>query len=149
MIPLIILYRNQPTYLLNLINWWFWYYPDNTVYVVDNGSDVSGIEYATEFDGLAWHRYYKNDCAGNLARLIDENIKDKYEYYCISDPDIMPHPATPPYFLEVFKAAIDQGYHRAGFDLITDDIPDWIHNRELIKSNEKLAGETPVTISLH
>ena len=121
MIPLIILNFNQLFYLKNLINWWKWYYPENPVHIIDNNSNyINLIAWYGAVEGL----YHIKRCSENNAT---KNLKEyletySFEYYVISDPDIMPHPSTPHNFLDYFKAAIDQGYHRAGFDLITHDI---------------------------
>lgn len=120
-IPLIIPNYNQLTYLRNLINWWKWYYPNNPVYVIDNGSTYKPLlDYYKTIDFVTEVRV--NDFVGNLRRFLDEK---RFPYYCISDPDIMPHPATPFNFLEIFKSIIDAGYHHVGFDLITNDLPEW------------------------
>jgi len=39
--------------------------------------------------------------------------------------------------LEYFNACIEQGYHRAGFGLIVDDIPEWNFERAMIQGNER------------
>ncbi len=144
-IPLIIPNFNQLTYLKNLINWWRWYYPNNPIHIIDNGSDYKPLsEFYKSLDETIYVAMPgENDCVTNLKDYL---FQFDFEYYVISDPDIMPHPSTPPNFLEVFKAAIDQGYHRAGFDLITHDLPDWLHNKATVIENEKLAGQIPVNI---
>lgn len=138
-IPLIIPNFNQLTYLKNLINWWQFYYPENPIHVIDNGSDI-------EYPVIYVTPYPSNDFVGNLKHFLT-NVVD-YEYYVISDPDIMPHPATPPNFLEIFKHAIDHyGFHHAGFDLITEDIPDWNPKQKWIQGDEGALKVSPVTIN--
>jgi len=142
-IPLLIPNHNQFTYLKNLINWFKWYYPNNAIFIIDNASDYPPLlkfyEEGNKKDFYIF-RYEQNDCATNLRKTIDfltTNHKE-IEYYIISDPDIMPHPNTPPNFLEVFKYAIDNyGFHRAGFGLITDELPDYLHQKSSIVENEK------------
>lgn len=147
-IPLIIPNFNQLTYLKNLINWWQWYYPDNFIYIVDNGSDYAPLlEYYKTIPAHVGF-FCENSCAKNLGLFIADAIKGKFDYYVISDPDIMPHPNTPPNFLEIWKRYIDQGYHRVGFNLITSDIPDWVHNKQTIINNEKDFTINPVVIEL-
>lgn len=142
-VPLIIPYFNQPTYLSNLIMWWKWYGGEQ-VYVLDNGNNCNFKFPATA--NIRVINYEQNDCAGNLKKFIEENINGKYEYYVISDPDIMPHPNTHPKFLEIFKQAINSGFHRAGFDLMTEDIPEWNSKKAHIQHDEKEAGVIPVTM---
>lgn len=132
-IPLIIPNFNQLTYLRNLINWWKWYYPNNPVYVVDNGSDYKPL--------LAWSKtvdfvsqYPDNDFIKNLNDFLD---RSRPEYYIISDCDIMPAPNTPPNFLEIFKSILDSGFHHVGFDLITNDIPEWNKKAGWIQGDER------------
>jgi len=145
-IPLIIPVFNQPTYLRNLITWFKFYYPHNPVFVVDNASTSDEVNLVTNsfhsiYPDVCYFPFEENDCAKNLRSIIDimnnEYPSDHSDYYIISDPDIMPHPNTPPKFLEEFKRWIDAGYHRAGFGLITDDLPHYLNNREEIIFNEK------------
>lgn len=149
-IPLVIPVFNQLTYLRNIINWWKYYYPENPVYIVDNGSSYDPLSNFYSHIALEWKNITliqtgKNDFIGNLTKCLEETIKPKYEYYVISDCDIQPHPATPPNFLEVWKNYIDNhNFHRAGFSLITYDIPDWIHDRDWIQGNEKELLNNPV-----
>ena len=135
-IPLIIPYFMQPTYLKNAINWFHWYYPKNHIFILVNGFNSHGSEHVDMSDErIHYIPFNGNDCANNLSLSLSNF---PFEYYIISDPDIMPHPATPPCFLEVMKQAIDEhGFHRAGFNLITSDIPDWLHKRDEIKYNEE------------
>lgn len=155
--PLIIPNYNQLTYLKNIINWWNWYNPGHPVFIIDNGSDFNsplGSYYGTldanytrldsyinygilPNEGVYCFYNKENDCASNLKKFIDTCIIGKYDYYCISDPDIMIHPNTPPNFLEVFKDLIDEkGYHHVGFNLITNDLPNWLENKANIVQNE-------------
>lgn len=141
-IPLILLSYNQPTYLKNAVNWWRWYHPENPIIILDNGSTSEGLHLylsSIEDDKIIIVRNQNNDCAGNLSALLncEDFKKDGFEYYVISDPDIMPHPATPPNFLEVLVHAVkDEGFHHAGFGLITSDIPGWLEKRAEIQYNE-------------
>lgn len=144
-IPLVIPVFNQLTYLKNLILWWKWYHPENPVYIVDNGSDYEPLkDYYNSI--LSWvYPYGKNEFIPNLNDFIAKHIKGKYEYYVLSDPDIYPHPNTPPNFLEIWRDQIDNhGYHRAGFNLITKDIPEWLNEKEMILYNEGQLLNTPV-----
>lgn len=146
-VPIIIPVFNQLTYLKNLINWWKFYYPENPIYLIDNGSDYSPLVdflYNYEYNNIHLCGFSENDCIGNLKTIVDNEIKGKYDYYVVSDPDIMPHPATPPNFIEIWKSYIDKGYHRVGFNLITDDLPEWLHEREMIICNEKELLRNPV-----
>lgn len=139
--PLIIPSFNQRGYLINLINWWLWYYPNNPVYILDNNSD----DYFRDTLYPLLIRLYrpmvtvvtfdKNDCVDNLRKFLEGS--PELEYYVISDPDIMPLPNTPPNFLEIFKHAIDNyGFHHAGFGLKTYDIPEWLEDKATLLHNE-------------
>jgi hypothetical protein len=87
----------------------------------------------------------KNDFIPNLTEMIKEVVEKEFDYYVISDPDIMPHPATPPNFLAVWKTYIDNyNFHRAGFNLITDELPSWLNERAMIIGNEKELLVNPV-----
>lgn len=143
-IPLIIPNFNQLTYLQNLILWWRWYYPKSPVWVLDNASTYPSLLDFYEKSKNDFHiiAFQENDCPGNLRKFLDEM---GFEWYVICDPDIMPHPATPPNFLEIFHRAIKAGYHHAGFDLITEDLPDWLHKRAHIVHDESLTRIEPVT----
>lgn len=145
-IPLIIPNFNQLTFLRNLINWWKWYYPENPIYVVDNRSDNQDLweYYNVSLNSDEVIPYHTNDFVFNLKDFLEQR---KYNYYILSDPDIMPYPATPPNFLEIFKHAIDHyGFHHAGFDLITEDIPDWNKKKAWIQGDEKALHGIPVEI---
>lgn len=137
-IPLIIGNFNQLTYLRNLINWWKWYYPENPVVIIDNGSTYEPLlDYCHEIDEIvaSVHFYNENDFVNNLNDLIS---RSQSEYFIICDPDISPAPNTPPNFLEIFKHAIDHySFHHAGFDLITEDIPDWNKKKGWIQGDEE------------
>lgn len=147
-IPLIIPCFNQLTYLKNLINWFQWYYPNNPIHIVDNGSTYKPLlAYYTGLDpdSVTVSRFGENEFIKNLTEYLKFPYIEQYEYYCLSDPDIMPAPNTPMNFLEEFKFAIDQkGYHRAGFNLITDDLPDYLNEKAMIVGNEKELLREPV-----
>ena len=147
-IPLIIPNFNQLTYLRNLINWWQWYNPEGKVFIVDNGSDYEPLlrYYATVDAHVAV--FPENNCIKNLSTFIRDSINGQFKYYVISDPDIMPHPATPPNFLDIWKQYIDNGYHRVGFNLITSDIPEWVYNKQTIIDNEKDFVINPVVTEM-
>ena len=103
MTPLIIPNFNQLTYLKNLINWWRWYSND-PIYIIDNGSYYPPlIEYYKTCDAKVIN-YKENSAHKNLMDFCSDL---KSEYYCISDPDIMPHPGTPFDFLEIYKYCLD------------------------------------------
>lgn len=138
-IPLIIPVFNQLTYLKNTINWFRWYYPENPIIIVDNASNYEPLlEFYDSIPYITVLKFKENNCIENLkATIALEELFTNTEYYAISDPDLMPHPNTPPKFLEEFKRWIDAGYHRAGFGLITEDLPLWTHKREEIIFNEK------------
>jgi len=146
-IPIIIPVFNQLTYLKNIINWWKWYYPENPIVIVDNGSTYEPLlEYYGKLNGEALiYMREENNCIDNLRAVIQNFIGT--DYYVISDPDIMPHPNTPANFLEIFKKAIDvDGFHRAGFGLITSDLPEWLNERAMIIGNEAELKSNPVNI---
>lgn len=143
-IPLIIPVFNQSTYLQNIVLWWRWYHPDTDMYpifIVDNSStSIQNDEYYhyvdTRLRGVRVVRYRHNDFISNVSSFIETQIKENYEYYVISDPDISIHPATPPNFLKIFQYIIETGYHRAGFGLAKDNMPEWMTDRENILYNE-------------
>lgn len=141
-IPLIIINFNQLTYLVNLINWWQWFYSSYPIHIIDNGSTYEPLK---EFYGkknlfdVTVHQYAENKSTDNLTHFLHDNylFLEEYEYYVISDPDIMPCPNVPPNFLEIFKHCIDRlGYNHVGFCLKIDDLPDHIDNKEEIIFNE-------------
>jgi hypothetical protein len=149
-IPLILPVFNQLTYLRNIINWWRWYYPENPIYIIDNGSTYASLINFYSNMNLQWKditfiQCGKNEFISNLTKWLENLIKPKYQYYVISDVDIMPHPSTPPNFLEIFKNYIDNHkFHRVGFNLITEGLPQWLHEREMIIGNEAELCKTPV-----
>lgn len=144
-IPFIIPNFNQLYFLRNLVNQLKWYYPENQIFVVDNGSTLPELrKYYFECNDILAFRYPENDFVGNLSSFIEHEIDA--EYYVISDPDLYIPPYTPPIFLEVFKAAIEQGYHHAGFGLKTDDIPLWNPKAGWIQGDEKALLSTPVKV---
>ncbi|MBM4145220.1 MAG: hypothetical protein FJ240_02945 [Nitrospira sp.] len=150
-IPLIIPCFNQLTYLRNLINWFRYYHPKNDIFVLDNASSYAPLlEYLSsvyEKDNIYVFRFGHNEGMRNLSWLVHEQIEKKYEYYIVSDPDIMPHPSTPMNFLEVYKFCIDNlGYHHAGFCLKIDDLPIYIEDREKIIQHESQFWQNPVQI---
>lgn len=147
-IPFIIPNFQQLTYLRNLINQIQWYYPGNTINVIDNGSDYQPLlDYYQDNVGtyrLNIFQYDENDFVGNLSSYIQQYNP---EFYVITDPDLSIHPATQPNFLEIFKAAIDNyGFHHAGFGLITEDIPAWNPKAGWIQGDEKALLNNPVSI---
>lgn len=149
-IPLIIPCFNQLTYLKNLINWWKWYHPENPIFVLDNGSDYAPLKHYIYKElvidksfALGYISHYEEN--NFIPNLTDFLARNEFEYYVISDPDIMPHPNTPMNFLEVWKNYIDNhNFHRAGFNLITSDLPEYLNERAMIIGNEKELLSTPV-----
>ena len=121
-IPLIVPYYNAPTYVKNLVNWWRWYRPDDPVHILSNRADrIPGFLDPNVFV----HEYPQNAARQNLATFLADF---QPPWYVISDPDIMPHPGTPPWFLDVFKHAIEtHGFHHVGFQLAEHDrLPSWV-----------------------
>lgn len=138
-IPLIIPNFNQLHYTVNLINWWNYYTANAPVFIIDNASTYKPLlEFyrKNHFKNLKVVRCKENNCGNNLRQFLAWSSVD-YPYYCISNPDIMPHPATPENFLELFKHCIDAGkYHHVGFQLKIDDLPEYIDNIEVIREKE-------------
>lgn len=144
-IPLIIPNFNQLTYTRNLTNWWQFYYPENPVVIIDNGSDYQPLlDWYRAQDNIQVVKYSNNDFRKNLRHYLDARSPS---YYVISDPDIMPHPTTPPNFLEVFKKQVDDGYHHVGFQLIIDDLPSWLYKRDWVIGDEKELRNNKVLIN--
>lgn len=146
-IPIIICSFNQPTYLQQMCMQWRWYYPDSEqypIYIFDNGSDLEHTFKGWICPTAKIIHYDDNNFIPNLTNFLNVHIKPHYEYYVITDPDLFIHPTTPPDFLQVFKGWIDNGYHRAGFGLIIDDIPSWNFEADTIKYNERELLQTPV-----
>lgn len=141
-IPLIIPNFNQLTYLQNLILWWRWYYPNNPIIVLDNASTYQPLLDYYEKADFELVRYGVNDCPSNMKKFLEER---DFEWYVICDPDVCPHPGVHPDFLRIFQEAIMAGYHHAGFDLITDDLPDWLHKKAHIVYDESLTRIEKVT----
>jgi len=144
---LIIPNYNQVTYLKNLINWFQWYGGDK-VFIVDNNSTSEELleYYNSNPKDVKVTQYSTNEPRKNLKSFLDGYTE---EYYCLSDPDISPHPSTPFNFLELFKHCIDvHSFHHVGFNLITDDIPNWTNKRDEIIENERvnLSHHDPVVI---
>lgn len=142
-IPIIIPVFNQLTYLKNLMLWWRWYHPKNEIIIIDNGSTYDPLlEFYEELTDATLIRCHENNFIKNLNEYL--NIL-KYDFYVISDPDIMPHPNTPMNFLEIWKNHIESHkFHRAGFNLITSDLPKNLNEREMIIHNESELLKNPV-----
>jgi hypothetical protein len=142
-IPLVCLSYNQPTYLQQLILHWQFYHPNretHPILIFDNGSRSLKLERLFSYysnEGIEIYRYTDNNFIPNLTDFINRYIKPNYEYYVLSDCDILPHPSTPWNYLDVFRHLIDTGYHRAGFGLIIDDLSPNLHLRANIIHDEK------------
>jgi hypothetical protein len=142
-IPLIIPSFNQLCYLRQLVNWWRLHRPNDPVIVVDNASDDPALVrwLSAPHEMVEIRRFDENRCVQNLAETI-QKAKEHHPFYVISDPDILPHPATPPDFLEILvKLVSEMGFHHAGFNLITNDLPQDLNPgyRRKIINNEALA----------
>lgn len=139
-IPIVICSFNQPTYLMQMCLQWRWYHPDAEkypIYIFDNGSDIDTVFKDRLYPTVHTYHYTENNFIPNLTEFLNVHIHPHYSYYVITDPDILIHPATPPNFLDVFVDLIKEGYHRAGFGLIVDDIPEWNFERAMIQGNER------------
>jgi hypothetical protein len=150
-IPLLIPCYNQLTYLRNLINW-FRFYSNSDIYILDNASSyLPLVQYLSCIhgqDNIHVVKFQSNQGSANLKILISERIAKSYEYYIISDPDIMPHPSVPQDFLDIFRHCIDNlGYHHVGFCLKIDDLPDFIENKASIIKNEAHFWQDSVIIT--
>lgn len=146
-IPIIICSFNQPTYLQMMCLQWRWYHPDADkypIYIFDNGSDIDQVFKGRLYDTVHTYHYDQNNFIPNLQAFLSEHIIPHYMYYVLTDPDLFIHPATPPNFLEIFKGLIESGYHRAGFGLISQDIPEWNFEAAMIKGNEAELLSQPV-----
>lgn len=140
-IPLIIGNFNQLTYLRNLVNQFHFFYPENPIIIIDNGSTFEPLlEYYRKMDYAIIFLCSKNDFVQNLTDYL---IQRNDEYFIISDPDISIPFNTYPKFLEVFKGIIDSGVHHCGFGLKTD-IPDWNKKAAWIAGDEKALYNSPV-----
>jgi hypothetical protein len=139
-IPLIIPNFNQLYFTVNLINWWNYYTAESPVFILDNASTYKPLlEFYknNHFPNVEVIRCPKNNCGDNLRAFIDQRINPHYKFYCISNPDIMPHPATPEFFLDLFRHCIvDKKIHHVGFSLIIHDLPYYIDNHGLIQQKE-------------
>lgn len=148
-IPFIICNYNQLSYLRGLISQIQFYYPDNSIFVIDNGSNYAPLlaYYSkVESTSVLVFRHSENDFIGNLSKFLAHG-DNQFPYFVLTDPDLLIHPATPPNFLEIFKAAIDNyGFHHAGFGLITEDIPAWNPKAGWIQGDEKALLNNPVSI---
>lgn len=146
-IPFIIPNFNQLTFLRGLINQIRFYYPENPIEIIDNGSDYQPLKNYYESIkavNISTHLYPENDFVGNLTYFLE---RYEWDYVVITDPDLSIHPASPPNFLEIFKAAIDNhGFHHAGFGLITDDIPAWNPKAGWIQGDERALLTSTVDI---
>lgn len=158
-IPLIIPNFNQLTYLRNLVNWFQWYAPESDIVVLDNGSDYGELmdyydEVEFNHDSIHVISYPENDFVANLNEFLYGKVHptklDKVinsDHYIISDPDIMPHPATPMNFIDIFRHCIDTvGFHHVGFNLISDDLPDWLYKKAHIVYDESQLLTNPTEI---
>lgn len=148
-IPLIIPNYQQFSYLKNLINQFRFYYPENPVVVIDNGSDyqplLNYLNYLQEKENVQVVLTGKNEFIENINKYL---ASAKPEYYIISDSDISILPSTPPNFLEVFKTAIDvYGFHHAGFGLKVDDLPEWNPKSAWIAGDERNLLQRSVSIT--
>ncbi len=153
-IPLIIPVFNQMTFTKGLIESFRKFYPKNRIYILNNGSTYPPLlEWLKETDlknNVCVFNYKENAFRENLRHFLDSYIIYGYEYYAISDPDILIPDYTPGNFLEMFKALIDEhNYHRAGFGLKTEDIPDYIHDKAMIVANENELKTKPVWFYKH
>lgn len=142
-IPLVCLSYNQPTFLQQLILHWRFYHPNeetHPIYIFDNGSQSPDLyrvlDHLDNIRAAKIKFYSDNNFIPNLRHFIDTVINPHYEYYVLSDCDILPHPSTPFNYLDVFKHLIDSGYHRAGFGLILDDLSPNLHLRANIIHDE-------------
>lgn len=144
-IPLIIPVFNQLTYLRNLINWWWWYNGQTSpIFIVDNGSTYGPLddfydELANNNSSISVFHFSENDFIPNMKFFLSDVFpaQGNFDYYVISDPDIMPHPNTPMNFLEIWKNYIENhSFHHVGFNLITSDIPDYFNDRAMVTGNE-------------
>lgn len=152
-IPLICLSYNQPSYLKMLIAHWQYYHNDIEKYpiiIFDNGSTspelMQLLRYYSARTEIKVVWYDKNNFIPNLKDFIANYITGKYEYYVLSDCDILPHPSAPWNYLDVFMHLIDSGYHRAGFGLISDNLPDTLHLGANIAHDERQLLSQPVSI---
>lgn len=132
--PLIIPVFNLLSYTRQLVEWWLTNTPDNPVFLLDQRSTYEPL--------TAWLREIvknprvfviyneSNQPRENLAVFLSSAWLQDAQYYCISDPDIMPCADTPPDFLEVFQHCIDKNnFHHVGFCLKIDDLPDYEENK--------------------
>lgn len=144
-ISLIIPNFNQFYYLKNLVNQWK-FYNEGKIYVLDNASTYKPLlDYYWQNEDFTVFKYQENDFVKNLKSFLSDFDS---EYYVISDPDISLHPATPPNFLEIFKAIIDIGIHHIGFDLISHDIPNWNPKAGWIDGDNLGLRNTPYSIEI-
>ena len=82
-----------------------------------------------------------NDLGINLTKVL-KDVHKKHSHYCISNPDIQPFPSVPENFLEIFKYFINKlRFHRAGFALDVDTIPDSLYGDNVRKWEKKYNGD--------
>src|SRR5688572_19073783 len=96
-IPFLLPNFNQLTYLRNLINQIQFYYPENPIYVLDNGSDYLPLDlwYSTGVVNVI--KFNENDFVKNLTNFLAHG-GNQFPYYIVSDPDLSITPTTPPNF---------------------------------------------------
>lgn len=160
-IPLIIPNFNQLTYTKQLVDWWLCH-TNEQVWILDQKSTYGPLLdwYAVievDNDRVCRLNYPTNAPRQNLAAFLSETILKTLDadFYCISDPDILPCDDTPDDFLELFQYCIERmQYHHAGFSLKLDDLPDYEENkgggcqmqRSWIMENERRFWQRPIPV---
>lgn len=123
--PVIIPVRDRVTPLRRLVEW-LERAGQEEIWLVDN---ASAYEPLLDYLADTPHRVVRLDhnlghrspwLSGTVQRHAHER------YFVVSDPDVVPDPSCPLDALDHFRALLDRhpGFHKAGFGLRIDDLPD-------------------------
>ncbi len=139
-IPILIISYNQ----LKNLNLLVTFLLDNgyqNIVIIDNNSTYLPLKaYLKEMEGKI-EVCYLNKNFGHTVFWKNKKLIDNYgqNYFALTDPDIIPDTNCPSDFMSYFLKQLNANLsvNKVGFSLLTDDIPDFNKDKEIIINWEK------------
>src|SRR5581483_1069322 len=143
--PVIINCRDRLSPLVSLVEWLERVGQDE-IYLLDNDSTYPPL---LDYYEKSPHEVIRlGENLGHQALWLTDVLKDRIfssEHYVYTDPDIVPLPECPPDAFDFFRDVLERfpEYHKVGFGLRIDDIPDhYRFKAEVVAWEEQFWGQS-------
>lgn len=137
-VPIYIISFNQYSYLINTIKWLENYNYFNIIIIDNNSNQPELLKYykKCKYKIIRMKKNYGYKVFYFHPRFI---LKRNFQYFILTDPDLMPIDECKDNFVEIFANIIIKyrKYNKVGFSIKIDDIPEEYKMKKNVIKNEK------------